>query len=135
MSQVGGAFDKVRLAMGAKAVKVMPHICTLSVPGAPVNAGDGTTTEGSPTETADIPCDYRPLSSYERMTAGALRAGADFALEFPYALPSGTPLVIPADSRVTVGATAVLPEISFEVVGPLPPTSIWKQRYAATLRG
>lgn len=132
MSAIGDAYAEVRVALGAEAADLMPHTATISTPGGPTNQGDGTWAEGAPTTTSGVPCDYKPLSSYERVTGGAVLAGADYALEFPVRW-NGAYLNIPTSATVSVDAGAAEPARTFQVVGPLPSDSIWKQRMAATL--
>lgn len=134
MSEVGDAYEEVQIALGAEAAQLMRFTCTLSTPGAPANNGDGTFSEGSPTTVSNVPCDYKPLSGYERVNGGAVTAGADYQIEFPV-VHLGAQLVIPANASVAVNATSLIAGMSFEVVGPLSSKSIWKQRHAATLRG
>ncbi len=134
MSEVGAAYEEVQLALGAEAAQLMRFTCTLSTPGAPTNNGDGTFEPGEPTTISDVPCDVEPLSSYERMAGGAVTAGADYEIEFPV-VHAGAQLFVPASATVVVNATSLIASVSFEVVGPLPSKSIWKQRVAATLRG
>lgn len=131
MSAVGDAYAEVQIALGAEAADLMPYTCSLRTPTGPVNAGDGTFTETS-TSQEDVPCDYGPLSSYERLAGGAVTANANYALDFPVYW-DGAHLSIPANATVEVNAGAVMPARSFQVTGPLPSTSIWKQRVAATL--
>lgn len=133
MSTVGDARVKVQMAAGAKAHKLLPYVARVSVPGEPANAGDGTFTETS-TSLEGVPCDVAVLGSYERMSGGALTAGAEYALEFPYVW-DGENVTIPANAVVDVEETDTEPARSFEVVGPLRSGSLWKQRFSATLKG
>lgn len=134
MSDIGAAYDEVQLALGAESTQLMRFTCTLSFPGTPTNNGDGTFEPGESVAIEGVPCNYVPLSSYERVAGGAVTAGADYALEFPVVW-LGAQLVVPVNASVSVDATALIAGVSFDVVGPLPSKSIWKQRIAATLRG
>ena len=134
MGAIADARAEVQRAVGREAGDLMPYVADVSVPGSPVNAGDGTFTEGEGSSFEGVPCDIHVLSSYERFTGGALTANANYALEFPVYWDSST-VTIPPNATVTVEETDVEPSRVFEVVGPLPSSSIWKQRVSATLKG
>jgi|ERR1044071_1026612 hypothetical protein len=131
MGAVGDAIAEAQIAVSESAADIMPFTCTVSTPGTPTNNGDGTFSEGAPTTIEDVPCDYGPLSSYERLAGGALAAGASYWLEFPVYWDGGY-LSIPANAMAEVEAGAVMPAKTFQVVGPLSSKSVWKQRVAAT---
>lgn len=134
MGAVGDAIAEVQKALGAEAAELLPYVGRVGVPGGATRDDFGEEVAGTPTETEGVPCDCGPLKAYERMSGGAVTAGADWWVEVPVYW-DGEPLVIPANATFVVEETATEPERSFEVTGPLSSSRIWTQRLAATLRG
>jgi len=132
VSDYGDAIAEVQIALGAEASDLFPYVATVNAVGGVTNLGDGTYEE-TQTSAAGVPCNYEPLRPFEKVVGGAVQAQADYALEFPVYW-DGAHLSIPPNASVTVSAGAVMPARTFQVTGPLPSSSVWKQRVAATLR-
>jgi len=118
MSEVGEAIDEARAAVAEAAADILPDLCTITIPGAAANSGDGTFSD-TPTTIDYVPCKYEPLSAYERQINAAQIGGfADYKLTLPFVW-EGTPLIVPANASVTVETRGDSPARTFTVSGAL----------------
>lgn len=133
MSLVGDAIDEARALVSAEAADILPDRCTITVPGGATRDAFDEEVAGSPTTTADVPCEYTPLSAYERSVADTVMGGADFKLKFPVYW-DGVALNVPKNATAAVEARGLNPAQTFTIKGPLPSsTSVWLY-VAATLK-
>lgn len=114
LSAVGDAIDLARAEVSAAASDFMPDVLTIISYGSVTEDAYGGTSASEST-VANIPCEVQDLSTFERLTQSGTASGATNRIKVPF---NATTAGITARQRLTVAARGVVPERTYEVVGP-----------------
>jgi hypothetical protein len=71
LADLAGKLDAARLKVNTKALKFLPDLCNLIIPGATVPDGFGGETQVAPVVHRNIPCKLEPLGRSDLVVGGA----------------------------------------------------------------
>ncbi len=133
-SRRGALIDRQRARRSARAGRDFPDVCSFAKPEAPAGVAFDAFFESTTEQQAGVanaPCQYKPLSAYEKSVGGKVVAGATHKIKLPV---NEHTMSIAADQTVVVAARGATPALTFQVTGLLPSSTSRTLHLAATLR-
>jgi hypothetical protein len=116
VSEIADVIDEVRVALADEASDILPDTCSFTGPGTETRDADGYVSTSDSSIASGIPCEYKPLSVFERERAGEVAQNATHRLKIP---ANTTTLNISGSARGVIAARGLSPALNFEVTGRL----------------